>query len=493
MEVPADVPTVAGATPRPGFVRRVFGSSSYLRLWLAQVTSSLGDWIGLFATIAKADQLSSGASGASTGFVLSARMIPGFFFGQFAGVMVDRWDRKRTMVICDIARGLVMATFPFLRNIWQLFAASFALEMLTMMWTPAKEATIPNIVPPDKLQTVNSFGLAAAYGTFPFAAAVSAGLFKVAEVLGRHDPWRFLAKDRETVAIYFDVLTFFVSAALIATLVIHVDRDRTRKPEEPSAAKAFKELKEGWRFISASPAVRSIMIGLTTGLFGGAMVIPLGLPFARSVLDAGEAGYSLLLTALGCGVAVGVVLLGAIQRHFSRERIFTMAVLIAGGSLIGAAGSNSLDSAVLFTAALGVCAGAAYVTGYTVLHERVDDALRGRTFAALYTLVRLAVVMSMAVAPVLSGLAHKLSGSLIGDDRTIGIWGFDLRLPGPRITLWIGGLVMIFAGLLAVRSLRETSTAPAASSPVAPPEPADSQAGEAMRAAPDQRAPNSDS
>src|SRR5688500_17659627 len=82
---------------------KLVGSPSFFRLWLAQVASSLGDWIGFVAITAYAARIAGGASPeTAVGLVLSARLVPGFFLAPAAGVLVDRWDRKRTMVVCDI-------------------------------------------------------------------------------------------------------------------------------------------------------------------------------------------------------------------------------------------------------------------------------------------------------------------------------------------------------------------------------------------------------
>src|SRR5436305_12396682 len=140
-----------------------------MRLWWAQGVSSLGDWIGLVAVLALAARIGRSSPETSVGLVMSARMIPGFFFGSVGGVLVDRWNRKRVMVTCDIGRGIVMASLPFCHSIWQLFLASLALEILSLLWTPAKEASVPNLVPKEQLTTANPLSLVAPSGPFPLA------------------------------------------------------------------------------------------------------------------------------------------------------------------------------------------------------------------------------------------------------------------------------------------------------------------------------------
>src|SRR3546814_7084347 len=89
---------------------------------------------------------------------------------------------------------------------------------------------------------------------------------------------------------------------------------------------------------------------------------------------------------------------------------------------------STLGLAALFVSVLGVCAGSVYVLGFTLLHESVDDELRGRIFSALYTLVRLCVLLAFAVGPLLSDLLDRLSSRLV--DREISLFGLEVAVPG---------------------------------------------------------------
>jgi MFS family permease len=220
---------------------------------------------------------------------------------------------------------------------------------------------------------------------------------------------------------------------------------------------AFHELKEGWSFIFGTPVVRAVNVGLATGLIGGGMLVPLGPIFSDEVLDAGAAGFGILIFALGTGVAVGVIGLSVFQRHIPKPQVFAGSVLGAGVSLLVAASMSSLGFASLFVGVLGVCAGSVYVLGFTLLHENVEDDLRGRIFSALYTLVRFCVLLAFAVAPFLSGLLDQLSPD------EIEVAGITISLPGVRLTLWLAGLIIVGAGFLAFASVR--GTAPVAVEP----------------------------
>ena len=432
---------------------RLFGSSAFFRLWLAQVASSLGDWVGIVAITALSYRI-GGAS--ATGFTLAARFVPGFFLAPFAGVLVDRFNRKKVMVACDVGRAALLCLIPVTSTVWQLVLVSFALELLTLMWSPAKDASVPNLVPAAAIPTVGSLSMAAAYGTFPLAAAISAGLFKVTDRLADVSWLHVLRGERESVAIGFDVLTFLISAALISTLPLRHERNRVRPgAADPGSTghQTFAELRVGLSFIARSPIVKAVMVGMGTGLVGGGLVIPLGRVFAARALGAGDAGYGLLLSALGMGAAAGVLGVISAQRHVPREQVFCFSVLGAATMLLMTAAMSSLGVAAWCVAGFGICAGSAFVLGQTILQTEVEDALRGRIFATFYALIRLALTLPLVLGPFATSLLDRLSRGLFGRDETATIGSSSFFLPGVRLTLWTGSLVVFAAAFFAFRAV----------------------------------------
>lgn len=440
--------------PNPGTVARLFGSDDFFRLWLAQVVSALGDWIGFVAIVAIAGRVGGESPEGAISLVMSARLVPGFFLAPVAGLLVDRWDRKKVLVGCDVLRAGVLVTVPFLDTVWGLVLASLLLEIGTLLWSPAKEASVPNLVPSSHLTSANSLSLVAAYGTFPVATLLFAFLAKVAEWLGGFDALSWLRINQESVAIYVDVLTFLASAFMISTLALSHAGRRAAGGSRPRIdfGQAFRELREGWHFMFSNTVVRAVMIAVGTGLIGGGMLVPLGDVFSRQVLGGGSAGFGLLLTALGTGMAVGVVALSALQRRLPKEQIFCWSVVAAGCTLVLAASTSTLAPALAFVAVLGVCAGSIYVLGFTILHSTVADELRGRIFSSLYTLVRFCLLLSFAVGPLLSDRLDRLSARWF--DRGIEVGSFSVALPGVRLTLYLAAGIILAAGLLAVLALR---------------------------------------
>ena len=442
------VPSQPASGNLPPSPRRVFGSSAYFRLWMAQVVSSLGDWIGLVAVVALAARVSDNSE-AAVGLVMAARMLPGFFLAPVGGVLVDRWDRRRTMVACDLGRAAIVATLPLVDSLLGLFLASFLLEILTLLWSPAKDATVPNLVPPHKLAAANSLSMAAAYGTFPVGSAVFASMAGLASWLGGFEALEGLKVNQESLALWADALTFFGSAMLIMTLDLP---SRVREAgKRIDWGQTGRELVEGLRFLRRTEAVRSVMLGIGVGLMGCGSVVPLAPIYVKQVLDGGSAGFGLLMTGLGTGAAIGVLALSVAARRLPTEPVFVAALFGSGISLILVTSVSSLTVAVVLAGVFGLFAGTGYVSGFTIIQERVDDALRGRMFATLYTIIRFCLLMSLAVSPWMASLLDSLSKALF-DDRVIDV-GFSLFVPGVRLTFWLGGLMTVLAALVVSRDM----------------------------------------
>jgi MFS family permease len=186
------------------------------------------------------------------------------------------------------------------------------------------------------------------------------------------------------------------------------------------------------------------------------MVVPLGDIFSHDVLGGGDSGFGLLLSAMGFGMALGVVTLSALQRRLPKPQVFTLSVLGAGVCLFLGASMSSLAPALACVAGVGLCAGAVYVLGFTILHERVVDELRGRIFSSLYTLVRFCLLLSFAAGPLLADRLDAASRSLLHGH--VSLVGATVDLPGIRLALWLSSVTIVGAGLLSLRSFRRAES-----------------------------------
>lgn len=418
----------------------------FSRLWWASAASSLGDWVTFFATLALASQI--GGSTAALVPLLS-RIIPGLLFGSLAGVAADRLDRKWVMVLSDVGRGLVVIWLAVADDLVQIAVISSILEILTMIRQPAREAAVPTLVDPADLVRANSFSAAAAYGTAPVGAGVWAGLAAVFAAVGG---WGLIDRGPD-LAFAFDTLTFLISGAIVATIPIPKPAlaGRARKPPEQETPekgstgsdwrRPLRDLVEGFAFVTQTRTVRRVVFGMALALFGGAALLPLGQTFAREVLGGGDSGFGVLVTALGVGVGLGMLGVAVFADERTRHDLtYAVSLCVTGPAIVLAAFSRTVVGASGWLLAAGAGTGFAYVMGFTHLHGVVDDTLRGRTFAALFTLVRSAMMVSFTVA--------VLAASAV-----------DGLLPAPfdngiRNVFGLAGALILVTGLVSLIAIR---------------------------------------
>jgi dTMP kinase len=181
-------------------------------------------------------------------------------------------------------------------------------------------------------------------------------------------------------------------------------------------------------------------------------MVPLSTVFATEVLGS-KSEFGVLLFALGTGAAVGVFGLLAFQKRLPRDTVFEWSIIGAGICLAVAAAFNEGGPAAVTIAGVGACAGAAYITGFTVLQETVTDELRGRTFATLYAVVRLCLLLSLTVSPLFADLYEWLF-SLAAGEPHVTLGGFQYGFPGVRLALWGGAVLTIASGLYARHELK---------------------------------------
>ena len=448
----------SNSTPKPDMLTRAFGSRAFFRLWSAQFITSIGDWIGLLAITVTAAKIWGDNSGTAIGLVIGARVIPSLFFGQIGGVLADRWNRYRVMVACDVGRALLYGLLPFVDTVWQLILVSLVIEALTMLWIPAKEAIVPSLLPKEELAKANSLSAFATYGTFPLASGVLFALTWVVSTVDEIPGLSWFRIDEQSLGFYGNAITFLAAAVIIGLLgrttgqvggktsAATATAAASDQPESGGGfAAGIREFMDGWRFIAFNPIVRAVNFGLATALIGGGLLIPLGVVFAKEVLGAGATGYVGLQIALGSGVAVGVLVVSLMSRmihtNLGRLELFALAATGAFVSLLVTATFSLWVGVVLGVAALGVCAGFVYVLGFTILHIEVSDEMRGRVFSALYSLVRLCLVLSLVFGALLSDLLDALV------PNEIVLFGQAMALPGVRLTLWLGALIIGGAAL----------------------------------------------
>jgi len=370
--------------------------------------SSIGDWAGIVAVTVLVARLGGAQGGAfAVAGVMVARLVPLLVFGPVAGVLIDRFDRRTLMVIADLGRAFLYGVLPFVGHLGGIFAISFFIEALALLWGPSLDAALPKVVGPDELAKANSINLLTSYGTLPLGAA----LFTVLAAFTRTSGGPF-GTSAEALPLWFDAATFAVSAVIVSRLDLG---GRPRAGSESRRRPIRTDLAAEWRFLHDQPRVRALILSLVVGFVGAGALTALGPLFAVYTLGVGNAGYGLLISTLGIGLAGGMISLirpsDAPAHGFDRR--LTWAMVVLGAGLIVLAGAVWLLGAGLVTLGLGAAGGVAWVSGYTLLQQQVTDEYRGRTFVLLSVVGRIALLSSRVVFPLLAGLAGSVAGPRI--------------------------------------------------------------------------------
>lgn len=405
--------------------------------------SSLGDWVGVIAIAIYATKI-GGPTG--VGLVMTARVLPGFVVGPLAGVLADRWDRRKIMIAADVSRAILIFSLPFLPTLWWFLVVSAVMESMTLVWGPAKDSSLPNFVKKSDLIHANSLSLVAVYGPWPLASLVYVFLSTLGVFLGSHvSALSGLNTNPEALALWLDSLTFTFSAAMIATLTIPSGHQRSTRLDW---GQVWRDLVEGLRFVKDHPQVRPWMVGIALTFTAAGAVFSLGVEFVQDVLGGGDRGFSLLIAFLAIGMIVGLLTSGLLARQVHKDTMFSSSVMLLGLGLVGLASMGSLDAALPIASALGFFGGTAYSTGYSLIQEHTADEVRGRTFSAAYTIIRIGTLAGLGFFPLIAGT--------IGD-HALGAY----PIPGARITLWAAGLVAVGGGFMSMRAIRARQAATA--------------------------------
>ena len=401
----------------------------FSRLLAAMTVSSLGDWVGFVAVTSLVQSLSGiSTKGLAIGGVMTARMLPAILFGPFAGAFVDRFDRKKIMIAADIARGALYATMAFVHRLGVIFLLSFVIECFSLLWTPARDASLPNLVPRRQLANANSIGLVSTYATLPLGGAVFAVLALISTALGFARP--------ETLALLLDGATFAFSAFMVSGVPLKAHT--SRGPERFDLSRIWRDVLDGLRFLREDSIASAMTAGIVIAFAAVGAVLALGPIFVNSTLHAKAAGWGVVVVAFGIGMAIGMAGSNQVTKFIERGLVFTRSLLSAAVALFLLAAMPTFSLATVVTVWLGLFCGLAWVSGYTLLQENVEDEYRGRTFASLTVLSRLGLFASLTFFPILSSAYDAAFPPEPGS---------NFALSGTRVALWAAGVLVLIAGL----------------------------------------------
>jgi DHA3 family macrolide efflux protein-like MFS transporter len=394
---------MASPTPQLTF-RDVLKIRSVRRLWLAQLVSIFGDFLAIFAVFSLVTfQLHGTATQVS--MILVAYMLPLAVVSPLAGVYVDKWNVKWTMIASDLVRGVLVLVLVFVRDLNAIYCIFLALSTVSSFFVPAQSVAVRALAPAAGLMAVNGLMSQAVQGSQIISPAI-AGL--LVQWFGAN------------ACFLLDSFSFFFSAAMVMTLTVH------RVPSPVTAASSvLSSMRQGFSFIFTHAAISFVILAMTAGMFAVRCFGALLSVYVRDVLLSNAALFGTLNSLIGIGMIAGTQFL-----HRAASRVAQQFLVIYGLAGMGVAVlTTALFGKVATTAigmlGLGFCAAFIMVPSQTLLQRETPHALLGRVTSSLMSLLAMSQVLAMFVAgPVAQHLGiRKLyfgSAALLGVVGAVG-------------------------------------------------------------------------
>jgi MFS family permease len=391
------IPGARAESPYLALVR----NRNFSLLWVGQLVSFFGDRVH---QVALGVLVLQRATPLDVGIVFAATAVPNVFLGPLAGALVDRWDRRRTMIYCDLVRAGLVLLVPLVINVHIALVYLIALAVATvgLLFRPAKTAIVPLIVDEERLVTANSASsinetLADLLG-YPVAAAIVAGL---AKLIG--------------AAFVLDSATYVVSAILIWGMVV----PREELSAEPFSARAiWREMAEGWRFLTHKAELLANTVVSTVAQLAFGAEIVCSLIYAKDVLNQSflpfPENYGWLMASLGLGSVVGGVAIGWFAPHAPKGPMTIAGFIGLGLAMVGVGLTRSPQVAIGLFFAIGVANMLYLVPTITLFQELTPQRLFGRVVSSRQALTFGAMAISMGAAGYLAGVVGAAAVLMLG-------------------------------------------------------------------------------
>ena len=422
--------------------KAVYRIRDFKLLFWGQAVSALGDWVGTLAFIVAAGQLAPDRP-AAVAIVLVLRLIPSFFATPLGGVLSDRWDRRKIMIASDLVRLAIIAAVPFVPRLGALYAFAFFSEAFSLVFLPARDASVPNLVPKDRLEAANAMLMGSSYGGIPLSGPV----FALMAWLGAHYPLQFIGQEifrarPYSFAFIFDALTYLVSALFILRIRTPLRTSRVPAAEEESL---FQAIEEGARYIQRRPLHRNLAFAVTVAMLGGGVLFALGDRYVHDTLGGNDVAFGWLMGLFGVGMVMGFFVSQLKPAGRGALWMVRISLLTMGGVLISMGIVAWLAVGYMVAVVFGIAFSVSLIIAMSAVQAQTEDPYRGRVMAAVHMMVRAALSFGALGA---GGIATVVP------DRGLQLarWNLDKN----QVALVIAGLLIAF-GTVGVRGAAEAT------------------------------------
>jgi MFS transporter, DHA3 family, macrolide efflux protein len=363
------------STPAPLSFREVLKIATLRRLWLAQLVSVCGDFLAVYAIFAVVS-FRMHASAYDVSLVMVFYLLPLAIVSPIAGVFVDSWNVKRTMIVSDLIRACLFLLLLFAHSLWQIYAILLAVSTVSSFFLPAQTITIRTIVPLTGLVSANALIQQAFFGMQILSPAIS-GL--LVSAFGPNS------------CFWIDSATFVFSAAMISTLTI---------PHVPVAAlktvrSVAKETGAGAKFIFTHSAISFVIIAMASGMFAIRCFGALLAVYVRDVLKGGTSLFGVLGSLIGVGMIVGTPLVRQASRNRSNSHIVTGGLAAVGLSITLIAFVGSPIAAAVGILLLGFFIAFIIVPAQVLIQQHTPQNMLGRVSGSMVSIMVSSQVLGM--------------------------------------------------------------------------------------------------
>jgi MFS family permease len=384
------------------FWRLLRNNRDYRLTWLGQVVSEVGDHFNSIAVLSLTLHLTG--SGLAVGAVMIARVLPAILAGPVAGVLLDRMDRRRIMILSDVVRCVIAACFILIlthHQSWLLYLLSGLLTFASPFFTAGRSAMLPKIANPQELHTANALTQTTAWLTL-----------SIGTMLGGISTMQF---GYET-AFLINAGSFAFSALMIWLLSGSFLPDRGHL--HPGLRAYVKDFSDSIRYMRREPLIMAIALASVGWASGGGAAQVLFTMFGEVVYKRGPAGIGLIWGSAGVGLVLGGLLGHRLGERFSYSQYKTavsVCFLVHGLAYIFFSLMPNIWGSIFFIAISRVAMGMNNVLNRTMLLTHVPDVLRGRVFTTVDTMLNVTMILSLSAAGVASEfLSIRTVGAIAG-------------------------------------------------------------------------------
>lgn len=385
---------------------------SFALLWTGGLISTAGDRMLLIALPFFVYQRTG--STVATAAMIVAELVPSVLLGSIAGVLVDRWDRRRILVITNMLQALAVLLLLLVQGdewLWVVYVVAAAQSSLAAFAAPAEGALLPSLVEERDLVPANS---------------LNALNNRAGRLIGAPLGGAILAAYGLPAIVFIDCLTFVAAGALIARISLPPGRSGPIDDAAVAARSAWAAFWADWldglRLIGGDRTVAILLLVLGLGTFGGTMLDPLSPAWVQDVLGEGPEVYAWLSTTHAASGILGTLLVGWSGARLSPRALIGWSSVIAGCATAVKYNLPSVPLALLLSGVVGVTSVASSVGIETQAQRSVRDEYRGRVFGSLNS--------TLALLSLTGGLVAGVLGEVIGIVPTLGISAALILLSG---------------------------------------------------------------